>query len=123
MLSLFASQPQYGPGQQPKFEVYAVSTARGTCELMYGPAVVRVMVTKQGQVTWDSAACRTQPPAAPERVRLAQGVPQVVTVSWNRRASTPGCAGSVPAGATGTFDAVALADGRSSPVRQFKLSR
>lgn len=56
-------------------------------------------------------------------VRFTAGVPRVATVAWNRQAGTAGCAGSVPAAATGTFDVVATADGESSPVRTFTLSR
>jgi hypothetical protein len=48
----------------------------------------------------------------------------VLTVRWNRRAAAPsGCAGSLSPGASGTFDAVALAAGQSSQVRAFKLIR
>ncbi len=50
-------------------------------------------------------------------------MPQVLTITWNRQAAKPsGCAGSLPAGTSGTFDAVAMADGQSSPVRSFKLA-
>jgi hypothetical protein len=123
VLSLFTSQSRYGPGQPPRFEVYAVSTAPGTCDLAYGPSVVRVVVTRAGQVIWDSAACKARASAAAKPVRLAPGVPEVAVIAWDRQASPPGCAGSLPAGASGTFDAVAMADGRSSAVRAFTLSR
>ena len=122
VLSLFTSQSRYGPGQPPRFEVYAVSTAPGTCDLAYGPSVVRVVVTRAGQVIWDSAACKARASAAAKPVRLAPGVPQVAVIAWDRQAGPPGCAGSLPAGASGTFNAVALADGRSSAVRAFTLS-
>jgi len=51
-------------------------------------------------------------------------VPQLLAVTWNRKASGPaGCAGSLPAGDTGTFDAVAMrTGGQSSPVTTFKIS-
>ena len=56
--------------------------------------------------------------------RFTLGVPQVLSLTWNRQASGPsGCAGTLPAGTSGTFDAVALTDGQSSPVRSFTLSR
>jgi hypothetical protein len=72
-------------------------------------------------VVWDSAACRPQA-AKPERFTL--GVPQVLTMAWNRKAEAPaGCAGVLPAGAWGTFDAVAVSHGQSSPVRVFKLAK
>jgi hypothetical protein len=125
VLSLFTTQSRYSAGQQPRFEVYAVSTALGTCELAYGPSAVRVVVTRKGQVMWDSAACAPQgrAPVALGPSRFTQGVPRVTAITWDRRASSIGCAGAVPAGATGAFDAVAMADGMSSQVRAFSLSR
>jgi len=121
VLSLFTGQPSYGQSSSPKFDVYAVSTSAGACTLSYGPGSVQVVVTRAGRVVWDSAACK--PPAAPE-VRFTLGVPQVLSISWNRQASGPsGCEGSLSAGARGAFDAVALNDGQSSPVRVFTLSR
>ena len=57
-------------------------------------------------------------------VRLTLGVPQLLTVTWNRKAARPaGCAGSLPAGFTGTLRAVALSHGQSSPVRTFKIAK
>ncbi len=119
VLSLLTSQASYSQGEQPRFEVFAVSTASGDCELAYGPGSVRVVVTYLGQVKWDSAACA---PAAAKPVLFKRGVPQVLTISWNRAATTPaGCAGALPAGAWGTFQAVATTAGQSSPARTFKL--
>jgi hypothetical protein len=121
VLSLFTGQPSYGQGTPPKFDVYAVSTASAACTLSYGPGSVQVVVTKSGRVVWDSAACK---PRAAAPVRFTLGVPQVLSIAWNRRASAPaGCAGTLPAGPWGTFDAVAMTDGQSSPVRSFTLSR
>jgi hypothetical protein len=121
VLSLFNGQPSYGQGTSPTFDVYAVSTSSVACTLSYGPGSVQVVVTKSGRVVWDSSACK--PPAAAP-VRFTLGVPRVLSVAWNRRASAPaGCAGTLPAGSSGTFDAVAMTDGQSSPVRSFTLSR
>lgn len=120
VLSLFTGQPGYGRGASPKFDVYAVSTSSGACTLGYGPGSVQVVVTRNGSVVWDSDLCK--PPAAPS-VRFTLGVPQVLSITWNPRAKEPaGCAGTLPAGGVGTFDAVALTDGQSSPVRSFTLS-
>jgi hypothetical protein len=124
VLSLFTSQPSYAAGQAPKFSVYAVSTAGSACTMPYGPGSVQVVVTQHGQVVWDSAACK---PAAAKTVRFTLGVPQVLALSWNRKAPGPaGCAGSLPAAAAGTFDAVAMRggqSGQSSPLITFKLAK
>jgi hypothetical protein len=121
VLSLFTSQASYGQTAQPQFHVYAVSTASSPCQLPYGAGSVRVVVTRLGQVVWDSSACK---PAAAKPVQFQLGVPQLLTVSWNRQATGPsGCAGSLAAGATGTFDAVAQTAGQSSHVSTFTLNR
>jgi hypothetical protein len=119
VLSLVTSQASYSQDEQPRFEVFAVSTAPGDCQLAYGPKSVRVVVTYLGQVKWDSAGCAA---AAAKPVLFKRGVPQVLTISWNRAAKAPaGCAGDLPAGAWGTFQAVATTAGQSSPARTFKL--
>ena len=119
MLSLFTSQASYSQGTRPHFEVYAVSTASAPCQLPYGAGSVRVVVTKHGQVVWDSASCGA---SAAKPVQFQVGVPHMLTISWNRGAASPsGCAGSLQKGAAGTFDAVAVTAGKSSQVRTFKL--
>lgn len=122
VLSLFTSQPGYRPAQQPKFNIYAVSTSASACQLKYGPAAVRVVVTRHGKVVWDSAACTTTSRGA-KMVSLTRGVPQEVTLTWDRKASGQRCAGMLPPTEWGTYVAVAQADGRTSPVRSFKLLR
>lgn len=121
VLSLFTSSASYAQSARPQFDVYAVSTARTPCQMAYGAGSVRVVVTRGGQVVWDSAACGS-PVAKPAQFQL--GVPQLLTVTWDRASQAPsGCAGSLAPGAWGTFDAVAMAAGRSSPVRTFTLLR
>lgn len=120
VLSLFISQAAYLAWEQPTFRVYAVSTSESACQMRYGPAAVRVEVTQHGKAVWDSSACPDTRKGA-RTVRLAPGVPQEVTLAWNRKASGRSCAGTLPPGGSGTFEAVAQADGHSSPVRPFKL--
>jgi len=119
VLSLFTSQASYAQSARPQFQVFAVSTAAGECQMAFGAGSVRVVVTYQGRVEWDSAACA---PAAAKTVHFRRGVPEELTISWNRAATTPsGCGGSLPRGAYGTFQAVATTAGQSSPARTFKL--
>lgn len=122
VLSLFTSQPVYQSGQAPTFNVYAVSTSASSCRLKYGPAAVRILVTRSGKMVWDSGACQAARQHAPT-VHLAPGVPQEVAVSWNRTAPGRSCAGMLPHSGSGTFEAVAQADGHSSPVRSFRIVR
>jgi hypothetical protein len=119
VLSLFTSQSSYAKGARPKFSVYAVSTSATACTLAYGASSVQVVVTRHGQVVWDSAACKS---AAAEPVQFTLGVPHVLTIVWDPKAAAPaGCAGSLPAATRGTLDAVAMSDGQSSPVHAFKV--
>ena len=121
VLSLFTGQASYSQDARPQFNVYAVSTAASQCQMAYGAGSVRVIVTRNGEVVWDSTECK---PPTTKTVRFQRGVPQLLTVSWNRRATSPsGCAGSLPAGAWGTFQAVAMITGQTSPVRTFTLLR
>jgi hypothetical protein len=122
VLSLFTSQPDYRPAEQPTFNVYAVSTSPAACQLQYGPAAVRVLVTRRGKVVWDSTACKATHQGS-RTVHLTPGVPQIVTLSWNRKASAQSCAGALSGGQWGTFQVVAQADGHPSPVRSFQLLR
>lgn len=125
VLSLFSAQPKYSPTQQPRFTVYVVSTAPGTCQLPYQPPFAHVIVTRNGEVVWDSASCPAtgDTGGSPQKMPLTEGVPKVTSLSWNRKATSPGCAGSLPAGASGTFGVVAMAGGKSSPVRTITLTR
>lgn len=119
MLSLSTSRASYGRSASPQFEVYAVSTASSPCTMAYGPGAVHVVVTRNGEVVWDSASCGA---AAATKVQFQLGVPQVVTIRWNRHATTPsGCAGSLPPNASGKFDAVALMAGQASAIHTFTL--
>lgn len=121
VLSLFTTASSYTQHELPTFNVYAVSTSAAPCTMVYGPGAVQVVVTRQGHVVWNSAACKPKPGSP---VRLTLGVPQELTVSWNRQASAPsGCAGALAAGVSGTFDVVAMTAGESSPVRTFALTK
>jgi hypothetical protein len=120
VLSLFTSEPRYARGARPAFSVYAVSTKAAACTLSFGAGAIQVIVTRGGRVVWDSAACR---PAPAKAARFTLGVPQVLTLTWNPRATRPsGCGGSLRAGESGTFDAVAMSHGQASPVRAFKIA-
>jgi hypothetical protein len=120
VLSLLTTKSSYAADDRPDFSVYAVSTSSAPCAMPYGAGSVQVVVTSHGQVVWDSDACK--PPAA-KPLLFTLGVPRVLSLTWNRTAAGPaGCAGSVPAGTKGSFDAVAIRAGRSSPLATFRLS-
>jgi hypothetical protein len=120
VLSLFTGEPSYAKGARPSFSVYAVSTSSAPCTLTYGAGSVQLLVTRHGQVVWDSAACQ---PAPAKAELFTPGVPRMLTLVWNRAVARPsGCAGSLPAGRSGTLDAVAMSHGQSSSVRTFQVA-
>lgn len=119
VLSLFTGQPSYPRGARPSFSIYAVATSAAACTMTYGAGSVQVIVTRHGQVVWDSAACKS---SAASTVQFTPGVPQMLTMVWNREATQPaGCAGSLPPGSSGTLDAVVMSHGQSSSVRTFQV--
>jgi hypothetical protein len=120
VLSLFASRPDYYGGQDPDFEVYAVSTASGACVFDTGPERLHVVVMSSGRIIWDSADCaRGQ---ANRVAELRRGVPAQESVSWNRTISLPGCVTLATAARPGTYQVQARTGTVASPVRTFKLA-
>ena len=89
VLSVFAGQTQFGPKDSPTFELSIVSTQPAECTFNIGSAHL-ILVIKEGPATiWSSADCPTGTPSLD--AALARGVPTVVTVTWNRKTSAPGC--------------------------------
>ena len=106
-------------GRHPAFSVYAVSTAAAACTLPFGAGAARVIVTRQRArgvgLGGMPAPCRQ---AGPLHARRSAGA----RADLESKATRPsGCGGSLTAGESGTFDAVAMSHGQSSPVRAFKI--
>jgi hypothetical protein len=117
VLSLFPGEADYGPRQSPTFSIYAVSTSSSPCKLSYGPGSVRVVVTEHGSVVWDSSSCKTH--EATGKVNFSQGVPQEISLSWDRQSTSCGASAKAE---PGTLQVDASTDGRWSPVRSFTIS-
>lgn len=117
VMTLFSQRPSYLPDERPAFSVYAVSTSATRCVFRFGPGAVRVLVSRDGQVVWDSADC---PPAPVSRIRLTRGVPAQMSVTWNRLAAY-GCRGLLSGKATGRFTAIATTGAQTSPTAYFNL--
>ena len=109
VLSLFASQDRYGPGQLPAFTVDVVSTSPRTCTFNVGPKFLAVVITAGGARIWSSADCVAGAGSNP--TELVKGVPAVVPVSWGRETSSPGCFAPAARVHAGTYHAAAT-DGR-----------
>ncbi len=99
VLSLFATQQSYGPGQLPVFQVDVVSVAKGTCKFNVGARHVVLEIRAGSTPIWTSAECVRG--AGSLETNLSQGVPTVLPISWDLRAASGGCpapATQVPAG-------------------------
>jgi hypothetical protein len=91
VLSVFAGQTQFGPKDSPTFELSIVSTQPAECTFNIGSAHLVLMIKEGPNRVWSSADCPTG--TASLDAALARGVPTVVTVTWHRKTSTPGCSG------------------------------
>jgi hypothetical protein len=121
VLSLFSSRPDYYAGQDPEFNIYAVSTASRACSFDVSPARLHVVVMSSGRVIWDSADCTR---GEPNRVaEFSRGVPVQGSVTWNRTISLPGCVTLASAAHPGTYQVQARDATVASPVRTFRLVR
>jgi hypothetical protein len=120
VLSLFSSESEYHAGQDPEFDLYAVSTGSGTCSFSLSPAKLHVVVMSAGRIIWDSADCVHG--TANQVAWLSRGVPAQESVTWNRSISLPGCVTLAAAARPGTYQVQARSAAVDSPVRTFKLA-
>ena len=121
VLSLFTSKSEYASGQDPEFDLYAVSTGSGTCSFDTSPAKFHVVVMAAGRIIWDSADCGRG--AASQVADLSRGVPTKKSVTWNRSISLPGCVTLASAAPPGIYQVQAKTATVDSPERTFKLAR
>jgi len=120
VLSLFSSESEYQKGQEPEFDLYAVSTGSGTCSFNTSPAKLHVVVMSAGRIIWDSADCAHGD--ANQVDWLSRGVPAQESFSWNRSISLPGCVTLASAARPGTYQVQARSATVDSPTRTFKLA-
>jgi hypothetical protein len=120
VLSLFSSESEYQKGQDPEFNLYAVSTGSGTCSFNISPAKLHLVVMSAGRIIWDSADCVHG--TANQVDWLSRGVPAQESVTWNRSISLPGCVTLAAAARPGTYQVQARSAAVDSPTRTFKLA-
>ena len=111
VLSLFPARHSYPAHAQPAFDVDVVSTAAGRCSADLGPRHLHVVIRSDGKQIWDSADCTG---LAPRATTLARGVPATVPITWDRKASAPGCRAAHRAARPGTYTATAYIGNLSS---------
>ena len=119
VLSVFSARPSYSGGQDPKFAVYAVSTAAGVCTFDLGPGKLHLEVMSSGRVIWDSGDCARSD--STWIARLSRGVPVLESITWNRTITLPGCVTLASSARAGDYQAQAWTASVSSTVLSFRL--
>ena len=119
VLSVFTTKPSYSGAQDPKFAVYAVSTAAGVCTFDLGPGKLHLEVMSSGRVIWDSGDCARSD--STWIARLRRGVPVLESITWNRTITLPGCVTLASSARAGDYQAQAWTASASSGVLSFRL--
>jgi len=120
VLSVFSAKPDYSGGQNPKFAIYAVSTAAGTCTFDLGPGTLHLEVLSSGRVIWDSGDCARS--EATWTARLSRGVPVLESITWNRSITLPGCVTLASSVRAGTYQAQASTASVASGMLTFRIA-
>ena len=121
VLSLFSSKSEYYVGQDPEFDLYAVSTGSGTCSFNTSPAKFHGVVMAEGRIVWDSADCAHGD--ANQVADLSRGIPAQESVTWDRSITLPGCVKLASAAPPGLYQVQARTATVDSPEQTFKLAR
>jgi len=119
VLSVFSTRPSYAGGQDPKFAVYAVSTAAGVCTFDLGPRALHLEVMSSGRVIWDSGDCARS--GRTWSARLSRGIPVLESITWNRTITLPGCVTLASSARAGTYQAQASTAAVTSAVLSFRI--
>jgi len=119
VLSLLSTRPSYSTHEFPEFDVYAVSTAPGTCTVNLGSAQLHLTVMSAGRVIWDSADCSRGDGNQDDQ--LSRGVPVQTSITWNRAITLPGCVTLASSARPGTYQAQVRTATVASEVSTFKL--
>ena len=120
VLSIYSGQTQYRRKQWPEIDLSIVSTQRTGCSFNVGSAHL-VLVLKEGPSRiWTSSDCAHG--TAGLITELRRGVPTVVPITWDRRTSSPGCAGHPREVPPGTYTAYATDNGVKSESITLRLT-
>jgi hypothetical protein len=119
VLSLFATQASFGPGQQPAFSLYVVSTQPADCSFNVGSGHLALVIKEGPARIWSSADCASG--AGNLVAALKRGIPAVVTIGWDKKTSVPGCTGPAHAVQAGRYTAFAVDGSHASSPVMFRL--
>ncbi len=118
MLSVSSTRASYRAGQLPTFDIQVVSTASQPCTFNVGRKYLALVITSRQVRVWSSADCVSG--RGSQLASLIRGVPKVLSVSWPRTASAPGCrhsGGRVPHGSYTAFAAAGSLISRQETIR------
>lgn len=122
-VKLLVDRETYPPGTNPTFTIYVVNAGDRPCKRDVGSEAMSLRVLSEGGLVWDSGHCAAfaEAGAAGSDVRrLAPGEEHTASVTWDRTASAPGCAGS-EAVQPGPYQLVGAAEGVTSDDLTFYL--
>lgn len=119
VLSVFSARPSYSGREDPRFSVYAVSTAALPCTFDLGPSTLHLEVMSSGRIIWDSGDCARSD--STWTARLSRGIPVVESITWNRTITLPGCVTLASSARAGTYQAQAWTTSLASAVVSFRL--
>ena len=120
VLSLAAAQISFGPRQPAGFSLSIVSTQRQPCSFNVGSAHLALVVKEGPTRIWSSADCASGTSGLVTALR--RGVPTVVTITWHRRTSAPGCTSPVRPVPPGIYTGYAVDGSVTSAAVTFKLN-
>jgi hypothetical protein len=114
------TQLTYTGRQQPQLTVDVVSTAGPACTFDVGARHVRLIIRSGSVRVWGSADCASGAGSLPSE--LQRGVPAMLSITWNRQSSAPGCSGPASARPAGTYSATATDGPLASNSVTFRLA-
>lgn len=101
VVGLTPTAESYKGKAQPQFRLSVVNTGGRSCTLGVGPKELQIRVTSGSDRVWSSADCVRGSGSSIQL--LKRGVPFLSTITWDRRRSSDGCAGSRDLARPGTY--------------------
>jgi hypothetical protein len=118
-ISLSASRLTYSVQQLPDFDVSVVSSAGYPCTFDIGAGRVVLQVSAGTAQVWTSAECAEG--LAVQSATLHDGVPAVVSMTWDDQYSSAGCPVPGRVAPAGSYNARATVGGAASNVVTFRI--
>jgi hypothetical protein len=119
VLSIYTGQTQYSGRQRPQFDLSVVSTQQANCSFNIGSRHLALVIKEGPARIWSSADCAAG--AGGLIAALERGVPTVLTISWDRQTSAPGCSAPARQVPAGSYTAYAVDGTLTSALVSFRL--